>query len=154
MTLAADSQGVTRFSPDPDRPEDLLASIVALSEQTSRLALDSALEAAQADALGKVTVLVEHVCRLAVGAGVATGEIAWLTGELETASPDERQRAQAAVAIAGAQSSLLAVGFAIQEVADAGGPREVRSSSEALQRSALQLEDLLAALASAPVAAS
>jgi len=142
---------VPRFNPDPDRPEDLLASIVALSEQTSRLALDSALEAAQADALGKVTVLVEHVCRLAIGAGVATGEIAWLAGELETAHPDERQRAQAAVSIAGAQSSLLAVGFAILDVADAGGPREVRSSAEALQRAALQLEDLLATLATAPV---
>ena len=67
-----------------------------------------------------------------------------------TAHPDERQRAQAAVAIAGAQSSLLAVAFAIQDVADAGGPREVRSSAEALQRAALQLEDLLAALAPRP----
>ena len=135
-----------RFNPDPDRPDDLLASIVALSEQTSRLALDSAMEAAQADALGKVTVLVETVCRLAVGAGVATGEIAWLAAELDASHPDERQRAQAAVSIAGAQSSLLAVAFAIQDVADAGGPREVRSAAEALQRAALQLEDLLAVL--------
>jgi hypothetical protein len=142
---------VPRFSPDPDRPEDLLASIVALAEQTSRLALDSALEAAQADALGKVTVLVEHVCRLAVGAGVASGEIAWLTGELLSAGADAVQRAQAAVAIAGAQSSLLAVAFAIQDVADAGAPLEVRSSAEALQRTALGLEELLAALGSVPI---
>jgi methyl-accepting chemotaxis protein len=140
---------VPRFSTSP---EDLLASIVALSEQTSRLALDSALEAAQADALGKVTVVVEQVCRLAVGAGVATGEIAWLAGELGSAGPDERQRAQSTVAIASAQSSLLAVGFAIQDLADSGGPREIRSSAEALQRAALQLEDCLAALSHAPVA--
>ena len=140
-----------RFSPDPDRPEDLLASIVALAEQTSRLALDSAMAAAQADALGKVTVVVEHVCRLAVGAGVATGEIAWLAGELESARANADQRAQAGVAISGAQSSLLAVAFAIQDVADTGGPVEVRSSAEALQRAALQLEDLLTGLAPAPV---
>jgi hypothetical protein len=135
---------VPRFSPDPERPEDLLASIVALTEQTSRLALDSALEAAQADALGKVTVVVEHVCRLAVGAGVATGEIAWLAGELASAGADADQHAQAAVAIAGAQSSLLAVAFAIQDVADTGGPLEIASSAEALQRAALGLEELLA----------
>ena len=144
MTRRADSSDVPRFSPDPHRPEDLLASIVALTGQTSRLALDSALEAAQADALGKVTVVVEHVCRLAVGAGVATGEIAWLAGELESAGADAGQRTQAAVAIAGAQSSLLAVAFAIQDVADSGGPLEIRSSAEALQRAALGLEELLA----------
>jgi hypothetical protein len=140
---------VPRFSTSP---EDLLASIVALSEQTSRLALDAAMEAAQADALGKVTLLVEHVCRLAVGAGVSTGEIAWVASELESAGPDERQRAQATVAIASAQSSLLAVGFAVQDLADAGGPREIRSSADSLQRAALQLEDSLAALAAAPIA--
>ena len=83
------------MSPDPERPEDLLASIVALCEQTSRLALDSALEAAQADALGKVTVVVEHVCRLAVGAGVATGEIGWLAGELASTGAGADQRTQA-----------------------------------------------------------
>jgi hypothetical protein len=145
---------VPRISPDPERPEDLLASIVALSEQTSRLALDSALEAAQADALGKVTVVVEHVCRLAVGAGVACGEIAWLASELLSAGGSADQRAQAAIAITGAQSSLLAVAFAIQDVADAGGPLEVRSSADALQRAALGLEELLASLAPAPVALS
>ena len=77
-----------RFSPNPNRPEHLVASIVALSEQTNRLALESAMEAARADSLGKVTLVVEQVCRLAVGAGVAAGEIAWLVGELEAAAPD------------------------------------------------------------------
>jgi hypothetical protein len=139
------------LDPDPQRPEDLLAAIVALSEQTSRLALDSALEAAQADALGKVTVVVDQVCRLAVGAGVATGEVAWLTGELASADASADQRATAAVAITSAQSSLLAVAFAIQDLADAGGPLEIRSSADALQRAALGLEDPLATLT--PVAA-
>ena len=55
-----------------------------------------------------------------------------------------------AVAITGAQSSLLAVAFAIQDVADACGPLEVRSSADALQRAALGLEELLAALAPTP----
>jgi NAD(P)-dependent dehydrogenase (short-subunit alcohol dehydrogenase family) len=58
------------------RPDHLVASIVALTEQSNRLALDSAMEAARADSLGKVSLVVEQVCRLAVGAGVATGEIA------------------------------------------------------------------------------
>ena len=49
------------------------------------------------------------------------------------------------------QNSLLAVAFAIQDVADTGGPVEVRSSAEALQRAALQLEDLLTGLTPAPV---
>ena len=142
MTLEPDRQGVPRFNPDPDRPEDLLASIVALSEQTSRLALDSAMEAAQADALGKVTVLVENGVPSRGRRRRRRRRDRVAPGQLEAAHPDERHRAQAAVAIAGAQSSLLAVGFAIQEVADAGGPREVRSASEALQRSALQFEDL------------
>jgi hypothetical protein len=134
---------VPRFS-DPSRPEDLVASIVALAEQTTNLALSSSLEAAQADALGKVNVVVERVCRLAVGAGVASGEIAWLAAELETAGADHDQRAEAGVAIAGLQTSLLAVAFAVQAVADSGGPAEVRSAAEALSRAALQLEDLLA----------
>jgi hypothetical protein len=68
---------VPRFSPNPNRPNHLVASIVALSEQTNRLALESAMEAARADSLGGVSLVVEQVCRLAVGAGVATGEIAW-----------------------------------------------------------------------------
>lgn len=141
-----------RFSPDPASPDDLVSSIVALAEQTSRLALDSAVEAAQADALGKVAGVVEHVCRLAVGAGVATGEIAWLAAALESTGAGEIERARACVAIAGAQHSLISVAVAVQDVADFGAPREVSSSAEALRRAALQLEDLLSALNAAPVA--
>lgn len=137
---------MTRFSPDPSRPDDLLASIVALTERTTKLALDSATEAAQADALGKVTVVVEQVCRLAVGAGVAAGEIGWLVTELGAAGGNGDQLAQAGVAIAGLQSSMLSVACAVQEFSISGGPVELRSSAEALRRSALQLDDHLTEL--------
>ena len=135
-----------RFSPNPNRPDHLVASIVALSEQINRLALESAMEAARADSLGKVTFVVEQVCRVAVGAGVATGEIAWLVGELEQALPSADQLAEAAVAVAGMQSCMSAVAYAVQEVADRGGPTEVESSAEALCRVSLQLEGLLSRL--------
>jgi methyl-accepting chemotaxis protein len=134
---------VSRFSPNPSRPEHLVASIVALSEQTNRLALESAMEAARADSLGKVTFVVEQVSRLAVGAGVSAGEIAWLVGELEASQPSADQLAEAAVAVAGMQSCMAAVAHAVAEVADRGGPTEVSASAEALRRVAAQLEGLL-----------
>jgi methyl-accepting chemotaxis protein len=143
LTCGTDTEPVPRFSPDPTRPDDLLASIVALTERTTKLALDSAMEAAQADALGKLTVVVEHVCRLAVGAGVAAGEIGWLVTELGTSGADGDQLAQAGVAIAGLQSSMLSVACAVQEFSASGGPVELRSSADALRRSALQLDDRL-----------
>jgi methyl-accepting chemotaxis protein len=138
-----DIRDVPRFSPNPNRPDHLVASIVALAEQTNRLALESALEAARADSLGKVTTVVEQVCRLAVGAGVAAGEISWLVSELQTAQPTERQIGEAAVAVSGMQSSMSAVAFAVGEVAERGGPTEIGSSAEALRRVAEQLEGLL-----------
>ena len=132
-----------RFSSNPNRPEHLVASIVALSEQTNRLALESAMEAARADSLGMVTEVVEQVCRLAVGVGVAAGEVAWLVGELETSHPTENQLGEAAVAVSGMQSCMSAVAHAVAEVADRGGPTEVAASAEALRRVAAQLEGLL-----------
>ena len=132
-----------RFSPDPTRPDDLVASIVALTERTTKLALDSAMEAAQADALGKLTVVVEHVCRLAVGCGVAAGEIGWLVTELGAAGADDAQVHQAEVAIAGLQSAVLSVACAVQEFSALGGPVELSSSADALRRSAMQLDDRL-----------
>jgi methyl-accepting chemotaxis protein len=146
LTSWTDTEVVPRFSPDPTRPDDLLASIVALTERTTKLALDSAMEAAQADALGKLTVVVEQVCRLAVSAGVAAGEIGWLVTELGAAGANGDQLAQAGVAIAGLQSSMLSVACAVQEFSTSGGPVELRSSAEALRRSALQLDDRLAEL--------
>ncbi len=143
MTSAADTAVVPRFSPDPTHPDDLVASIVALTERTTKLALDSAMEAAQADALGKLTVVVEHVCRLAVGCGVAAGEIGWLVTELGAAGADDAQVSQAEVAIAGLQSAVLSVACAVQEFSALGGPVELSSSADALRRSAMQLDDRL-----------
>ena len=104
------------------------------------------MEAARADSLGKVTLVVEQVCRLAVGAGVSTGEIAWLVGELEAAQPTADQLGEAAVAVSGMQSCMSAVAHAINEVAERGGPAEIESSAEALRRVAVQLEGLLTRL--------
>ena len=132
-----------RFSPNPNRPEYLVASIVALSEQTNRLALESAMEAARADSLGGLNSVVGQVCRLAVGAGVAAGEIASLVAELEAGEPSEDQLGEVAVAVAGMQSCMSAVAFAVGEVAERGGPDEIGSSADALRRVAVELENLL-----------
>jgi hypothetical protein len=134
---------VPRFNPDPARPDDLVASIVALTERTTKLALDSVSEAAQADALGKLTVVVEHVCRLAVACGVAAGEIGWLVSELHTTGADAAQVALAERSIAGLQSAVLSVACAVQEFSALGGPVELSSSADALRRSAMQLDDRL-----------
>ena len=131
-----------RFSSHHNRPDHLVASIVALTEQTNRLALDSAMDVARADSLGKVTLVVERVCRLGVGVGVAAGELAWLVGELEGSGPSAEQLAEAGVAVAGMQSCIVSVAFAVEEVAEGGGPTEVGSSAEALRRVAEQLEGL------------
>ena len=104
------------------------------------------MEAARADSLGKVTLVVEQVCRLAVGAGVATGEVAWLVSELASAQPTRDQLAEAAVAVSGMQSCMSAVAHAVGEVAERGGPTEVASSAEALRRVTVQLEGLLSRL--------
>jgi len=134
---------VSRFSPNPNRPDHLVASVVALAEQSNRLMLDAAMEAARADARGDVTATVEEVCRLAVGSGVATGEIVWLVGELELAEGDADALAEAGVAVAGMQSCVRAVAQAVQELADRGGPAEIASAAEALRRVADQLAALL-----------
>ena len=135
---------MSRFSPNPNRPEHLVASIVALSEQSNRLALDSAMEAARADSLGKVSLVVDQVCRLAIGAGVAAGEIAWLVGELESVTTDSEHLNEAGVAVAGMESCIVAVATAVQELADKGsGPVEIVASAEALRRVADQLAELL-----------
>jgi methyl-accepting chemotaxis protein len=134
---------VPRFSPNPNRPGHLTASIVALSEQTNRLALEAAMAAARAESLGNVADVVEQVCRLAVGTGVAAGEIAWLVGELESSQPSDDQTAEAAVAVSGMQSCMSAVAYAISDVADRGGPIEIGASAEALRRVAGQLEGVL-----------
>src|SRR5689334_2345292 len=125
---------MSRFTPNYSRPEHLVASIVALAEQSNRLALDAAMEAARADATGRTTVVVEQICRLAVGSGVAAGEIVWLVGELESSGADVLQLGEAGVAVAGMESCMSAVGQAVQELADNGAPIEASASAEALRR--------------------
>mgnify|MGYP001179525843 CR=1 FL=1 len=125
------------------RPEQLVASIVALAEQSNRLALDAAMEAARAEADGATDSAVDQICRLAVGAGIATGEVAWLATELESAAADTTTLQEAAVAVSGMQSCLIAVAHSVQEVADRGAPVEVTSAAQALHRVGEQLDDLI-----------
>ena len=132
---------MSRFA--PNRPDHLVASIVALAEQSNRLALDAAMEAARADAQGRTTTVVDQICRLAVGAGVSAGEVVWLVSELEAATDDHEQLSEAGVAVAGMESCMIAVSEAVQEVADRGAPVEVTSSAEALRRVSAQLAELL-----------
>lgn len=132
---------MSRFT--PNRPDHLVASIVALAEQSNRLALDAAMEAARADQQGHTATVVDQICRLAVGAGVSAGEIVWLVTELESATEDLGQLAEAGVAVAGMESCMIAVTEAVQEVADRGAPVEVSSSAEALRRVSAQLAELL-----------
>ena len=116
--------------------DQLLASIAALVEQANGLAVDTVADAVRAYDEGHVDAAVDHVCRLAVGAGITTGELAWLTGELQSAEP-------AIGAIASMRSTIIAAAAAVQDLADRGGPTEVAASAEALRRVAAQLEQLL-----------
>jgi methyl-accepting chemotaxis protein len=136
---------VTRFSSDTDRSSYLVSSIVELANHTTTLAVDSAIEAARAETDGDPRRVAEQVSRLAVGAGVATGEIAWLANELEISYPLDVEIATAGVAITGLQASLLAIAGAVQAVADAGGPAEANSAAGALRNAALSLDELLPA---------
>jgi methyl-accepting chemotaxis protein len=132
---------MSRFT--PNRPDHLVASIVALAEQSNRLALDAAMEAARADAQGHTANVVDQICRLAVGAGVSAGEVVWLVSELEGATDDHTLLSEAGVAVAGMESCLIAVTQSVQEVADRGAPVEVTSSAQALRRVSAQLAELL-----------
>jgi methyl-accepting chemotaxis protein len=144
---ASDIREVPRFTSHDNRAEHLVASIVALAEQTNRLTLDAAMDVARAHGLGEVTRVVEQVCRLAVGAGVAAGEVTWLVGELEASAPSAEQLGEADVAIAGLRSCMTSIAFAVEEVADSGGAAEIDSSAEALRRVAAQLDGLQARIA-------
>jgi methyl-accepting chemotaxis protein len=134
---------MSRFTPNYNRPDHLVASIVALADQSNRLALDAAMEAARADATGRTTVVVDQICRLAVGAGVAGGEIAWLVGELESGSPSPEQLSEAGVAVAGMENCMVAVARAVEELAVEGVPIEIVSAAQALRRVGDQLAELL-----------
>jgi hypothetical protein len=141
----ADTWDVTRFSPQIARSAYLVTSIVALANHTTTLAVDAAVEAAQAEEAGDLRRVAEQVSRLAVSAGVATGEIAWLANELEISDALHVEIITAGVAITGLQASLLAIASAVQEVAEAGGPAEASASANALRTAALTLDELLPA---------
>jgi methyl-accepting chemotaxis protein len=132
---------VPRFS--PNRPDHLVASVVALADQTNTLVLDAAMAAVRADTQGNISQVVDQVCRVAVSSGVATGEIAWLVGELESIGTDADMLAEAGVAVAGMETCTRAVAQAVQELAERGGPAEIASSAEALRRVSIQLTALL-----------
>jgi len=143
LRQGSDTGCVSRFDPNPHRPDHLVASVVALAEQSNNLVLEAAMAAARADARGETAEAVDQVCRLAVSAGVTTGEIAWLVGELESAGGPVDALAEAGVAVAGMESCVRAVSQAVQDLADRGGPDEIASSAEALRRVSLQLTALL-----------
>jgi hypothetical protein len=146
LRVAADIPGVSRFNPDTtDRPAYLVAAIVALANRTTTLAVDSAVEAARAEAAGDARGLAEQVSRLAACAFVATGEIAWLAQELDLTSALDDEIATAGAAITSLQASLLAIAAVVQAVAEAGGPGEAYASADALRTSALTLDELLPA---------
>jgi hypothetical protein len=129
---------VARFTPDPNRPDDLVASIVALSEQSNRLTVETLITAARADA----AAVVDEVCRLAVAAGVAAGEVSWLVAEIEGADPHALSEAHTAVA------GMLACARAAADAAGRlGDGPEIGSCVEALHRVADQLRALLPRLA-------
>ncbi len=128
-----------RFSTDLDRGDQLAGSIVALADRTSASAVDSIFEAVRACSAGNVPAAAEHTRRLAVDAGVATGELAWLATELDAATADIDLIDSAGVAIAGLQSSLLSIAGAVQEITGDS------SSAGTLRLAALQLDELLPA---------
>ena len=132
-----------RFNSDIQRPADLVSAIVAVANQTTTLAVDSAIEAARAEAAGDPRTVAEHVSRLAVGAAVATGEIARLAQELDVTSASDGEIATAGLAVTGLQASLLSIAAAVQQVADNGGPGEAFAAAEALRTAALALDELL-----------
>jgi methyl-accepting chemotaxis protein len=143
LSGAADIRDVPRFSSDIQRPAYLISAIVALANQTTTLAVDSAIEAARAEAAGDPRRVAEQVSRLAVGAAVATGEIAWLAQELDLTPASDGEIAAAGLAITGLQASLLSIAAAVQQVAHNGGPGEAFAAAEALRNAALALDELL-----------
>jgi hypothetical protein len=128
-----------RFSTDLDRGEQLAGSIVALADRTGAAAVDAIFEAVRACSAGNAPAAAEHTRRLAVDAGVATGEIGWLATELDAATTDHGLIEVAGVAIAGLQSSLLSIAGAVQETTGDG------STAVTLRLAALQLDELLPA---------
>jgi hypothetical protein len=123
-------------------PNQLVATIVALANHAATLAVDEAMDAAHAERAGRSERFAAHVSRIAVGAAVATGEIAWLAGELERSEALDFEIATAGLAITNLQASLLAIATAVQGVTEAGPGVE---AAAALRTAALTLDELLPA---------
>jgi methyl-accepting chemotaxis protein len=122
---------------------DLVVSIKSLAMQTTTLAVDSIIEAGRADLSGNRAAAAELIRRLAIGTGLAAGEMTRLAAELDASTAGEDLIAAAGAAITGLQSSLLSIAGAVHEIADAGGPAEIFASAEALRTTALRLDELL-----------
>ena len=134
-----------RFNPELDRQEHLVVSIKSLAMQATTLAVDTVIEAGRAGLTGDSFAVAAPCRRLAVGAGVATGEIAWLAKELDASSAGDSLIAAAGTAITGLQSSLLSIAGAVQELAQENDLEEIFISADALRTAALQLDELLPA---------
>jgi methyl-accepting chemotaxis protein len=143
LSGAADIGDVPRFSSETQRPASLVSAIVALANQAITLAVNSAVEAARAETAGDPRTVAAQVSRLAVGAAVATGEIAWLAQELDSTTASDDEIAAAGLAVTGLQASLLSIAAAVQDIANRGGPDEAFAAAEALRHAALALDELL-----------
>lgn len=115
-------------------PSEVLDAIVSLTEITTAFAVESAMEAGRAHAYGDPDVAGPRLAQLATGAGVATGEVAWLVEELDAIDVNADQRADAALAIAGLQHTMATAASAVHETG------RFQDSATALRRSAEYLD--------------
>lgn len=121
-------------------PSEVLDAIVSLTEKTTTFAVQSAMDAGRHDAHGDRGKAAERLDELASGAGVATGEVAFLVSELDATCLDRDQRADAATAIAGLQHTMAAAASAVDETG------RFAASAVSLRRSAEYLDGPLAAV--------
>jgi hypothetical protein len=146
----SDTGCVPGSGPNPSRPDGLVASIDALAEQTSRLVINAATDAARALDEGRPDVAVEHAGRLAAGAAVSAGEMAWLAAEFQAAGPDAVQREAAGEAIAAMSHAAGSAAAVVQSLADESASAQIAATAETLRRVASQLLALLQPLGLSP----
>ena len=123
-------------------PEHLVASIVALAEQSNRLALDAAMEAA---APTPAATPPSSSIRSAASRSAPASPAARSPGSSASSSRHRRRRqlAEAGVAVAGMENCIRAVAHAVEEVADRGAPVEIPSPPRPCAASSVQLAELL-----------
>src|SRR5689334_13788908 len=115
-------------------PSEVLDAIVSLAELTTTFAIESTMEAGRADAYGDPKAAERRLAQLATGAGVASGEVGWLVEELDATATDADQRADAALAIAGLQRTMVSAACALRDTG------RFDTSATALRRSAEYLD--------------